>query len=105
MVMRLGLEGVGKMDMESVVAAESRRVGCMRQYLLEASSQRSMLASCSWARWMASVWSSALACRSSLCATATLEDWSSAIRPANLGKMDVTKGSTAVGCVRMELLT
>lgn len=46
-VMRLGLEGVGKMEMGRVVAAESSRVGCMRQYLLEASSQRSILASCS----------------------------------------------------------
>lgn len=49
-VILLGFEGVGKMEMERVVAAESRSVGCMRQYLLLESSQRSMLASCSCAR-------------------------------------------------------
>ena len=83
--------------MGRVVAAESRSVGCMRQYLLLESSQRSMLASCACARWMASFLSSTLAERSSLWATATLEDWSRAMRPASLGKTQVTTGSTAVG--------
>lgn len=81
-----GLEEFGMMVIGSVVAAESSSVGCIRQYLLLESSQRSMLASCSWARWMASFWSSALAVRSSLWATATFDDWSKAIRPASLGK-------------------
>lgn len=97
-----GLEEFGMMVIGSVVAAESSSVGCIRQYLLLESSQRSMLASCSWARWMASFWSSALAVRSSLWATATFDDWSKAIRPASLGKTQVTRGSTAVGCESTE---
>ena len=47
MVILLGFEGVGIISMGSVVALESSSVGCMRQYLLLESSQRSMLASCS----------------------------------------------------------
>ena len=42
-----GFEEFGIMVIGRVVAALSRRVGCMRQYLLLESSQRSMLASCS----------------------------------------------------------
>ena len=74
MVILLGFEGVGTISMGSVVAVESSNVGCMRQYLLLESSQRSMLASFSWARATASVCKSALALRSSLWATATLDD-------------------------------
>ncbi len=33
-----------------------------------------------------------------------LEDWSRAIRPANFGKMQVTRGSIEVGVERTELL-
>ena len=42
-----GLEGLHMISMGSVVAAESSKVGCMRQYLLLSLSQSSMLASCS----------------------------------------------------------
>ena len=42
-----GFEGLGMISMGSVVAAESSRVGCMRQYLLLSLSHSSMLASCS----------------------------------------------------------
>lgn len=40
-----GFEGLGMISIESAVAAESSRVGCMRQYLLLSLSQSSMLAS------------------------------------------------------------
>lgn len=93
MVMVSGVAGVGEMAMGRVVAVESRRVGCMRQYLLLSLSQRSRLASRSWAWAMASVWRREEALRVSLWDTATVEDWSSAIRPASFGKMEVTRGS------------
>lgn len=73
-VMVCGFDGFGVIRIGSVVAAESSRVGCMRQYRLLSLSQSSMLASCSWARLMASDWRSALALRSSLWATATVEE-------------------------------
>ena len=95
-----GFEGFGTISMGSVVAAESSRVGCMRQYLLLSLSHSSMLASCSCALLMASACRSALAFRLSLWATATLEEWSSAIRPASLGKVQVTRGSADVGFSR-----
>ena len=53
---------------------------------------------------MASDCRSALALRSSLWATATLEEWSRAIRPANLGKMQVTRGSADVGFSSVEVV-
>lgn len=53
---------------------------------------------------MASVCRSALAFRSSLWETATLEEWSRAIRPANLGKMQVTRGSADVGFSRVDVV-
>ena len=90
--------------MGNVVAAESSKVGCMRQYLLLSLSHRSMLASCSCALLMASACRSALALRSSLWATATLEEWSRAIRPASLGKVQVTRGSVDVGFSRVEVV-
>jgi len=66
MMILLGFEGVGVISIASVVALWSSRLGCIRQYLLLESSQRSMLASRSWARAIASFWRSALALRSSL---------------------------------------
>ncbi len=66
MVILLGFEGVGMISIASVVAVWSSRLGCIRQYLLLESSQRSMLASCSRARAIASFWMSVLALRSSL---------------------------------------
>ena len=65
-VILCGFEGFGTISMGSVVAAESSRVGCMRQYLLLSLSHNSMLASCSCALLMASACRSALALRSSL---------------------------------------
>ena len=47
MVILCGLEGFGMISMGSVVATESSKVGCMRQYLLLSLSHRSMLVSCS----------------------------------------------------------
>lgn len=42
-----GFEGLGMISIGSVVAAESSKVGCMRQYLSLSLSHSSMLASCS----------------------------------------------------------
>ncbi len=61
-----GFEGLGMISIRSAVAAESSKVGCMRQYLLLSLSHSSMLASCSCALLIAWVCRSALALRSSL---------------------------------------
>ena len=103
-LIRCGSAGFGTMSMGSVVAAESSRVGCMRQYRLLSLSHSSMLASYSWALPMASACRSALALRLSLWATATLDEWSKAIRPASLGKVQVTRGSVDVGFSRVEVV-
>ena len=42
-----GFEGLGTISIGRVVAHESSRVGCIRQYLSLSLSQRSILASCS----------------------------------------------------------
>lgn len=47
MVTLVGFDGVGIISMAMVVAVWSSSVGCMRQYLLLASSQSNILASCS----------------------------------------------------------
>ena len=56
MVIRSGEVGFGVISMRIVVAVLSRRVGCRRQKRPLSLSQRSMLASRSWAWWMASAW-------------------------------------------------
>lgn len=104
MVMISGFEGFGVMVMGRVVAALSSKVGCIRQYLSLASSQRSILASRSWARLTASACRETDSLRESLWDTATVEDWSRAMRPANLGKIEVMRGEVDVGFERLELL-
>ena len=47
MVILCGLEGFGMISIGRVVATESSKVGCMRQYLLLSLSHKSMLVSCS----------------------------------------------------------
>ena len=47
MVILCGFEGFGIISTGSVVATESSKVGCIRQYLLLSVSHNSMLVSCS----------------------------------------------------------
>ena len=96
-IIRSGLVGLGVMSIFIVVAVLSRSVGCRRQKRPLSQSQSSMLASLSWACLMASAWRRAPDCRSRPLSTAEEEDWSRAMSPANLGKIDATSGSCRDG--------
>ena len=101
-IIRSGFVGLGVISIFIVVAALSRSVGCKRQKRPLSQSQRSMLASRSWACLIASAWRRAPACRSRPLSTAKEEDWSRAMSPANLGKIDAISGSCRDGQFMVE---